>query len=150
MEKIGLDVHKADANAKRLLELCGAGQVPVIPKLAWEYGGNDHAWINSGQSALVYCAYIPVAPSSANWKYDAAADHVTADVYLLFPDQNPCRAEAGADQVAKCIGDQTNFEILVDTASLNDGSGAGLSLSEATTELQLISSDGTKLHLWTD
>jgi hypothetical protein len=140
----------ADPDAQRLLGLCGAGQRPVIPQLAWETGGNDHAWIAPDQSALVYCVYIPVAPSSAHWQYDAAADHVSADVYVLYADQNPCKAESGADQVAKCIGDQTNFEILVDTASLNVGADAGLSLSEATTELRLLASDGSRVQLWKD
>jgi hypothetical protein len=140
----------ADPDAQRLMALCGKDQLPVIPKLVWEYGGGDHAWINPDQSALVYCVYMPVAPSSTHWLYDAAADHVTADVYVRYPDQNPCKDEQGADQVAKCIGDPTNFEILVDTASLNDGAGAGLSLAEATTELMLVVADDMKISLWTD
>ena len=41
-------------------------------------------------------------------------------------------------------------EILVDIASLNDGADAGLSLSEASTELQLILPDGNVVHLWDD
>lgn len=68
----------------------------------------------------------------------------------VFPHENPCKSETRADQIAKCIGDMTNFEILVDTASLNDGTDVGLSLSEATTELMLIGSSGSKVHLWTD
>ena len=137
----------ADPDAQALVALCGADRLPVIPSLVWEYGGNDHAWLNPMASALVYCVYIPVSPSSDHFRYDASADHVTADVYVLYPDQNPCKAEQGADQVAKCIGDQTNFEILVDIASLNDGADAGLSLSEASTELRLILPDGTTVHL---
>jgi hypothetical protein len=140
----------ADPGAQRLLALCGKDQLPVIPKLVWEHGGGDHAWIHPEQSAAVYCVYVPVAPSSAHWQYDATKDHVSADVYVLYPDQNPCKTEAGADQVAKCIGDPTNFEILVDTASLNDGEAAGLALSEAATELRLVTAQGAKVHLWTD
>jgi hypothetical protein len=121
----------------------------VIPKLAWEHGGGDHAWINPEMSALVYCVYIPVVPSTDHWKYDATMDHVTADVYVLFPDENPCKSESGADQIAKCIGDTTNFEILVDTASLNDGMDVGLSLSEASTELMVVL-EASRMHLWTD
>jgi hypothetical protein len=140
----------ADPDAQRLLSLCGEDQRPVIPKLAWEHGGGDHAWINPDMSALVYCVYIPVVPSTEHWKYDAAMDHVTADVYVLFPEENACKSESGADQIAKCIGDMTNFEILVDTASLNDGTDVGLSLSEAATELMLVPASASKVHLWTD
>jgi hypothetical protein len=119
----------------------------VIPSIAWEYGGNDHPWINPAASALVYCVYIPVNPSTNHWTY--AANHVTADVYLLFPDRNPCKNNTGADQVAACIGDITNFEILVDTASLNDGVDAGLALAEASTELRLIlPGGGGTVHLF--
>ncbi|MBI5500387.1 MAG: hypothetical protein HY907_09100 [Deltaproteobacteria bacterium] len=140
----------ADPEAARLLALCGADQRPVIPSLAWEYGGASHAWINPEASALVYCVYTPVSPSTDHWTYDGAADHVTADVYVLFPDENPCRDEVGAAQVTACIADLTNMEILVDTASYADGAGAGLSLAEASTELMLILTDGTKVPLWTD
>jgi hypothetical protein len=140
----------ADPDAQRLRALCGKDQLPVIPQLVWEYGGGDHAWIHPEQSAAVYCVYLPVASASAHWQYDAAKDHVTADVYLLYPDHNPCKDETGADQVAKCIGDPTNFEMLVDTASLHDGADAGLALSEAATELRLVMAQGTKIHLWTD
>jgi len=35
------------------------------------YGGSHHCVIHPEQSALVYCVYIPVKPSSANWQYDA-------------------------------------------------------------------------------
>jgi hypothetical protein len=52
--------------------------------------------------------------------------------------------------VAACIGDNTNFEIFVDTASINDGRDAGLSLGNASTALKLILPDGTKAHLWDD
>ena len=138
----------ADPDAQQLLALCGDHQRPVIPALVWEYGGNNHAWINPEMSALLYCIYIPVSPDSDHWQYDAGADHVTADVYLPYPEDNPCKAESGAAQVSKCIGDQSNFEILVDTASLNDGHDVGLELSEATTELKLILPDHSKVHLF--
>ena len=140
----------ADPDAARLLALCGDGQRPVLPLLAWEYGGADHPWINPEASALVYCVYTPVAPSNDHWAYDAVADHVTADVVVLFPGENPCRDQVGAAQVSGCIGDATNFEILVDIASYHDGSEAGLSLAEASTELMLVLTDGSKVHLWTD
>lgn len=139
----------ADPAAQRLLALCGPGQRPVIPELAWEYGGTDHQWINPQASALVYCVYIPVSPSSDHWQYDSASDHVTADVYVLYPDQNPCKDRQGADQVMACLGDPTNIEILVDTASLNNGADAGLSLANASTDLNLILANGTKIHLYT-
>jgi hypothetical protein len=139
----------ADPAARQLLSLCGQAQRPVIPLLAWEYGGNDHAWINPQASALIYCVYIPVNPSSANWKYDVGTDHVTADVYVKCPEQNPCNGQQGANQVLSCLGDSTNIEILVDIASLNDGADVGLSLSEASTDLNLILADGSKVHLHT-
>lgn len=138
----------ADADAQKLLSLCGPDQRPVIPLLAWEYGGNDHPWIDPQASAPVYCVYIPVAPSSSHWQYDAAAEHVTADVYVKCPEQNPCKGEQAANQVLSCLGDPSNIEILVDTASLNDGAGAGLSLSEASTDLYLILPDQSKVHLY--
>jgi len=140
----------ADAAARQLLSICGKEQRPVIPLLAWEYGGVDHQWISPTQSALVYCVYIPVKDASTNWQYDAAADHVTADVYVRFPDQNPCNDQQGANQAVVCIGDSTNFEILVDTASLHDGKDAGLSLANATTDLTLFLEHGTKVHLWSN
>jgi hypothetical protein len=139
----------ADPAAAQLISICGEGQLPVIPELAWEYGGSDHAWVNPEASALAYCVYIPVSPSSEHWQYDPTADHVTADVYVKCPDQNPCNDEQGADQVMACLGDPSNIEIIVDTASLNDGADAGLSLSEATTDLNLITSGGETLHLYT-
>ena len=137
----------ADPAAQELLSVCGDDQRPVIPLLAWEYGGADHPWINPEASALVYCVYIPVSPSSSNWQYDAVSDHVTADVHVLCPEQNPCNDRTGANQVSDCIGDASNFEILVDIASLHDGADAGLSLAESSTELRLILTDGTKVHL---
>jgi hypothetical protein len=137
----------ADPAAQQLLALCGKDQRPVIPLLAWEYGGLDHQWINPQASALVYCVYIPVKPSTPNWTYDAAMDHIVADVYVRFPDQNPCKAQQGANQVTACIGDMSNFEILVDTASLHDGADAGLMLANSSTELRLILPSGTKVHL---
>src|SRR5262249_54301042 len=127
----------ADPAAQALLALCGPDQRPVIPLLAWEYGGNDHPWINPDASALFYCVYIPVNPSAEHWQYDAAADHVTAEVTIGCPDQNPCKDKQGADLVLACLGDPTNIEIMVDTASLDDGAAAGLSLSEASTDLYL-------------
>ena len=139
----------ADPDAGYLLSFCGADQRPIFPLLAWEYGGADHPWINPDASALVYCVYTPVNPSSSNWEYDTAADHVTADVYIKCPEQNPCNDRTGANQVSDCIGAASNFEILVDTASLHDGADAGLSLAEASTELRLILADGTKVHLYT-
>jgi hypothetical protein len=140
----------ADPAAQDLLALCGDAQRPVIPLLAWEYGGSDHAWINPEQSALVYCVYIPVASPTDHWRYDEGTARVTADTYVLYPEHNPCKDQVGADQVAACIGDPTNFEILVDIASLNDGADAGLALAEASTELMLILGDGAKVHLVTN
>ena len=137
----------ADAAAQQLLSICGPDQRPVIPLLAWEYGGADHRWMNPGASALVYCVYTPVKKPSPHWQHDAAKDRVIADVYVKFPDQNPCKDKKGKSLVAACIGNTSNFEILVDTASLNDGGDVGLNLSEASTELKLILSDGTKVQL---
>lgn len=140
----------ADPAAQQLLSICGKDQRPVIPLIAWEWGGSDHRWINPQKSALVYCVYIPVRNPSPNWRYDAASDRVTVDVYVKFPDHNPCKNQQGAKQVAACIGDNTNFEILVDTASINDGHDVGLSLASASTMLRLILPDGTKADLWED
>jgi hypothetical protein len=140
----------ADPAAQQLLSLCGKDQRPVIPLLAWEYGGSDHSWKNPQASALVYCVHTPVKETSSNWRYDARRDHVTADVYVRFPDHNPCKNQSGANQVVACIGDRTNFEIFVDTASINDGKDAGLSLANASTALRLIQPNGTKVHLWDD
>jgi hypothetical protein len=139
----------ADPAAQQLRGICGPGQLPVIPILAWEYGGGDHQWINPQASALVYCVYIPVKPSTVHWSYDAAKDHVTADVYVKFPDQNPCKGMMGANQVLGCLGNPTNIEILVDTASLHDGADVGLTLANSSTDLNLILPDGTKVHLHT-
>ena len=137
----------ADPAARRLLSICGPDQRPVIPLLAWEYGGFDHQWVNPAASALVYCVYIPVAKPSAHWRFDEANNRIVVDVYVLFPDQNPCKDKKGKDQVAACIGDASNFEILVDTASLNDGRDVGLNVAEASTELILVLPDGTKVQL---
>jgi len=141
-----------DPDLAQLIDLCGDHTEvrPVIPLLAWEYGGADHQWINPEQSALVYCDYIPVADNTENWAYDVGADHVTAYVFVLFPEHNPCKDEVGADTVAACIGDPTNFEILVDIASLNDGADAQLNLAEASTELRLIMPSGDRVHLHDD
>ncbi len=138
----------ADSDAQRLRALCGKDQLPVIPMLAWEYGGGDHPWIKAQASALVYCVYIPLKSSSPNWSYDRARDRITADVYVKFPDQNPCKNEQGADQVLKCLGDMTNIDILVDTASLHDGADVGLRLANASTDLFFILPGGTKVHLY--
>lgn len=140
----------ADPAAQRLLAICGPDQRPVIPLLAWEYGGFDHQWADAEASALVYCVYVPVHKPSSHWQYDAAGNRIVADVYVLFPDQNPCRDKQGKDQVVGCIGDESNLEILVDTAGLNDGHDVGLSLAEASTELRLILTDGTKVQLTVD
>lgn len=136
----------ADPATKQLVSICGPDQRPVIPLLAWEYGGSDHRWKNPEAAALVYCVHAPVK-KSPNWQYDAAKKRVVADVYVKFPEQNPCRDKTGKDQVAACIGDESNFEILVDTASLNDGKDAGLNLAEASTELKLRLADGTRVQL---
>jgi hypothetical protein len=140
----------ADPAAQRLLSICGPDQRPVIPLLAWEYGGADHRWIKAQGSALVYCVYTPVGKSSSNWQFDAARNHIVADVYVKFPEHNPCKDRNGRDQVAACVGDSSNFEILVDTASLNDGRHVGLNLAEASTELRLILPDGNKVSLAVD
>ncbi|MEZ4338721.1 MAG: hypothetical protein R3B82_19050 [Sandaracinaceae bacterium] len=99
-------------------------------------------------SALCYCVHTPVAPSTEHWAYDATADHVTADVYVLYPEENPCRDQAGADRVLGCIGDATNLEIFVDIASYHDGADAGLALSEASSEIQLLLEDGSRVLLY--
>jgi len=138
----------ADPAAQQLRSICGSDQLPVIPLLAWEYGGADHPWINPQASALVYCVYIPANPPSAHWTFDSAAMRVTADVYVRFQDQNPCNGQQGAQQVMACLGDPTNIEILVDTASYHDGADVGLSLSNAATDLNLILPDGTKVLLY--
>ena len=140
----------ADPDAQRLLALCGRDQRPVIPVLAWEYGGSDHQWINPEKGSLVYCVHTPVRNPTPNWQYDARNDQVTAAVYVLFPDQNPCKDQQGANQVMACIGHRSNFEILVDTASINDGRDVGLSLASASTALKLILPDGSRVHLWDD
>ncbi len=137
----------ADPAAKQLTDLCGPGQRPVIPKIAWEYGGNDHQWINPGASALVYCVYIPTSSNTAHWKYDTGIGRVTADMYVKFPDQNPCKNQTGAAQVLNCLGDPTNSEILVDTISLDDGHRVGLELAEASTSVNLILPNGTIVFL---
>jgi hypothetical protein len=138
----------ADPDASWLMALCGADQRPVIPKLAWEYGGNDHAWINPEDSALGYCVYTPVSPGTAHWSYDENDDHVEADVSIVCPDLNPCKGETGADQVMSCLGDESNVEILVDTASYDDGQAAGYDLSEASTDLYLLEPGGGRVHLY--
>jgi hypothetical protein len=137
-----------DPAAQQLMSLCGKDQRPVIPLMAWEYGGHDHQWINPEASALVYCVYTPCKTNSEHWKYDKATDHVTADVYVKFPDQNPCKNQTGAAQVMSCLGERSNIEILVDTASLNDGKDVGLSLDEASTDLYLLLPDGSRVLMY--
>jgi hypothetical protein len=140
-----------DPAAQELLAICGPDQRPVIPLLAWEYGGFDHPWEKPEAAALVYCVFTPVSPNSPHWEYEAGSDHVTADLYLPYPAQNPCAASPGSGQVADCIGDYSNFEILVDIASLHDGHDVGLELSEASTELRLIPAlGGPPIHLVDD
>ncbi len=140
----------ADADAQALLSLCGDDQRPVIPQLAWEYGGGDHPWIAPEASALFYCVSTPVDPGTEHWSFDAAMQLVTADVVIGCPQQNPCDGMAGADAVLMCLGDSSNIEIVVDTASLDDGHGAGLELAEASTDLYLLQEDGTRVLLWHD
>jgi hypothetical protein len=138
----------ADPDAKRLHDLCGPGQLPVIPLLTWEYGGGDHAWINPDQSPLVICVYVAANPSTEHFQYDATADHITVDSYVLYPDQNPCKDQTGAQQVLGCIGDPTNLEILVDTASIRDGADVGLSLANSSTDVYLILPGAPKVLLY--
>ncbi|MBX7078279.1 MAG: hypothetical protein K1X88_03760 [Nannocystaceae bacterium] len=139
-----------DPDAQALLALCGMDQRPVIPALAWEYGGADHPWISPESSALFYCVYTPVDPGTAHWSFDEAMQLVSADVTIGCPEQNPCAALPGADAVLMCVGDESNLEILVDTASRDDGHGAGLELAEAATDLFLLQDDGTRVSLWHD
>lgn len=98
----------------------------------------------------MYCVYTPVSPSTEHWAYDAARDHVTADVWVACPALNACGDRQGAAQAVDCIGAVSNFEILVDTASFHDGFEAGLALAEASTELRLLLADGTRVHLHDD
>jgi hypothetical protein len=140
----------ADPGAQQLRAICGDGQLPVIPLLAWEYGGGDHPWKNPQASALVYCVYIPVkGGQSPHWQYDPAKDRVTADLYVLFPEQNPCKDRQGPKQVMDCLGDPTNVEILVDTASFHDGADVALKLANASTDLNLIMPGGMRIHMYT-
>ena len=136
-----------EPDTQRLLSICGPNQRPVIPALAWEYGGSDHRWMNPEASALCYCVYTPVEGGSEHWRFDEARNRVIADAYVKFPDRNPCKDRSGKDQVLGCIGDETNLEILVDTASLHDGRDAGYELSEAATELRLILPNGKKIQI---
>jgi hypothetical protein len=137
----------SEPDTRRLCSVCGPDQRPVIPQLAWEYGGSDHAWENPETAALVYCVYTPVTKPSVHWRYDRAARRVVADVYVLFPERDPCAGASAKAHAAKCIGGFGNLEILADTASLNDGEDAGLSLSEASTELRLVLRNGKRAQL---
>ena len=136
-----------EPDTRRLLSICGANQRPVIPMLAWEYGGSDHRWEHPEEAALVYCVCTPVQKATPSWSFDRSRNRVNADVSVKFPDHNPCKDESGKDQVMKCIGDEGNLEILVDTASLGDGHNVGLNLSEASTELRLVLPNGKKIRL---
>lgn len=137
----------ADPAAVQLRAICGPNQLPIIPTIAWEYGGADHPWINPQASALVYCMYTPVAANSSHWTYNPSTNHVVADTYIKFPDQNPCKAQTGANLVLSCIGDTTNTEIFVDTASNHDGHDVGYELSVSTSVINLIQPNGTKVLL---
>ena len=137
----------SEPDTYRLCSLCGPDQRPVIPELAWEYGGSDHRWSNPQAAALVYCVYTPVAKPSEHWRFDHAVGRVIADVYVLFPEHNPCAGKTAREQAAKCIGGFGNLEILADTATLNDGEDVGLSVGETATELRLILPNGKKARL---
>jgi hypothetical protein len=136
-----------EPDTKRLLSLCGPNQRPVIPALAWEYGGSDHRWTKPETAALCYCVYTPVEGGSEHWRFDETKNRVVADLYVKFPDRNPCKDRTGKDQVLGCLGDATNLEILVDTASLHDGRDVGYELSEAATELRLVLPNGKKVQI---
>jgi hypothetical protein len=73
---------------------------------------------------------------------------VIAEVYVKFPDQNPCTAQTGKAQMMSCLGDPTNIEIFADTASFHRGGDVGLSLAESTTDLYLVLPDGTRLLMY--
>jgi hypothetical protein len=139
---------QADPEAVALRGMCGAGQLAIIPMLAWEYGETKHPWINPSASAVAYCVYLPTKTNSAHWSYDAATDHVIAEVYVKFPDQNPCKAQTGKAQVMSCLGDPTNIGIFADTASFHRGGDVGLSLAESTTDLYLVLPDGTRVLMY--
>jgi hypothetical protein len=47
-----------------------------------------------------------------------------------------------------CLGHPSNIEILVDTASLDDGARAGLSVGSASTQLQLVEPGGMTIPLY--
>jgi hypothetical protein len=138
-----------DSAARQLVDVCGPGQRPVYPKLAIDYGaaGGDIPWVNPQAAALVYCVYIPTAQAGEHWSYNSSTGRVKADMYIKFPDQNPCKNMAGKDQVLGCMSSPGNVEILISAASLDDGHRAGLELSEASTELYYIMPNGTKVLL---
>jgi hypothetical protein len=138
----------ADPTAVALRGICGAGQIAIIPTLAWEYGGTNHPWINPTAAAVAYCVYLPTKTNSAHWSHDATNDHVTAEVYVKFPAQNPCAAQIGKAQLLSCLGDPTNIEIFVDTASFHDGNDVGLDLSLSTTDLYLVLPDASRVFLY--
>ncbi len=139
----------ADPAALQLMSVCGDYRIirPVYPLIAWEYGGTDHPWVHPELAALLYCTYIPYKPYSSHWTYDLATNNVTADTFVKFPDQNPCKNETGANQLISCLGNpaDANDEIIVDTASLRDGHDVGLELSLSTSKIYLILLNGSKV-----
>jgi hypothetical protein len=137
----------SEPDTRRLCELCGPDRRPVIPELAWEYGGSDHRWEDPQRAALVYCVPTPVAKSSPYWRYDAARKRVMAHVYVLFPEHDPCASKSASEQADSCIGGFGNLEILSDTATRNDGRDVGLDLAETETELRLRLPNGKSVRL---
>ena len=133
--------------AAELRAVCGTGWTSVYPRLAWEYGGNDHAWISPDASPLLICVHAPTKPPySAEWTYDSNANHVTAMVFVKFPTQSPCQ-----DNLATCMtADTSNYEILVDEAGGGNDNGAsvGLNLDASSTELVIRLANGSMVHLW--
>ena len=137
----------SEPDTKRLCELCGPDQRPVFPELAWEYGGSDHPWESPENAPLVYCVYTPQATPTAHWRFDEGRKRVTAHVYVLFPEQDPCRTMNAKEHIEACIGEFGNLEILSDTASLGDGRDLGFSLAEVSTELRLLRPNGKSTRL---
>ena len=137
----------SEPDTRRLCELCGPDRRPVIPELAWEYGGSDHRWEDPQNAPLVYCVYAPIAKSSPHWRYDAARRLVVAHVYVLFPEHDPCANKSAEEHVKACIGGFGNLEILSDTATWRDGRDVGRSLAETQTELRLRMPSGKSVRL---
>jgi hypothetical protein len=86
--------------------------------------------------------------NSAHWSYDPVANKITAEVYLKFPEQNPCKGQAGKAQVLSCLGDPTNIEILVDTIVFHDGADIGRDLSGSPSDEYLVLPDGTRVLMY--